>query len=818
MPAYSIDELFKSVETKHGLGLFDKKLLSSIKLYDKNGKLYLKCFGSDKERPAKPEEIVRQLFIKRLLDDYEYSKARIQVEKDVWFGSGVSDKRADIVVLHKDLEHPYIIVEVKKPDRKDGIEQLRSYCNAEGSPIGVWTNGSELIVLHREEPNIFTNISDIPTVDQSLQDVIQELWTLEKLTTHNKLVTERLSLRKLIEDLEDLVLANAGVDAFDEVFKLIYAKLYDEWAAKNIRSRKNRINFRIYGESPSELYDKINGLFKKAVDQWRGVFSPMDKIDLSPTHLMTCISFLQEIKLFNSNLQVIDEAFEYLVTQVAKGAKGQYFTPRHVIDMAITMLNPKESEKVIDPAAGSCGFTVHTIQYIAGEPASPSGLPEHAREFAQNNIFGIDFDNRSVKIAKAVNLIAGDGKSNVYKLNTLEPSSWEDEGKAALRPILTRFPEDRAKDEDNQKNFKYLDFDVLLTNPPFAGNIKEKQILKNYLLAEKKGRTVSKIGRDILFLERNLNFLKPGGRMAIVLPQGRLNNTNDEYIRKFIMAKARILAVVGLHGNTFKPHTGTKTSVLFLQKYTEEELKKIAAVQGKYEKQWRVFLQKIESLSKQGEVTEEILPSELATFLHFFYGSYEDEPDVAVDDGKEFGGETPRDETAEDLQEALETLKDEIETLQLEIKTADREKKKELSKKLKAFQKSLDEKGYSFGLKSLGGRLAILLKEVRDLEEFHKFWLQSKSAKELSYPIFMATSEKSGKNNSGEYVYKKAVNGELMLDEHDHLIVDHDLDFIAEKFVAFAKKQKFYFWRENYTYKYAEWPMAAEPRTEYGKK
>ena len=817
MSKYNIDDIFKSPETKHRLYLFEKKLISAITLYDKNGKPYLKCFGSDKERPAKPEEIVRQLFIKKLLDDYGYAKERIQVEKDVWFGSGVFDKRADIVVLQKDLEHPYIIVEVKKPNRKDGIEQLKSYCNAEGSPIGVWTNGAELVVLHREEPNIFANISDIPTVNQSLLDVIQEPWTLEKLTRGNKLVTEKLSLRELIEDMEDLVLANAGVDAFEEVFKLIYAKLYDEWAAKNVRSRRDRIHFRIYGESPKELYDKINGLFNDATNKWKGVFSPMDKIELLPSHLMTCVSFLQDIKLFNSNLQVIDEAFEYLVTQVAKGAKGQYFTPRHVIDMAIKMLNPKETEKVIDTAAGSCGFTVHTIQYIAGEPTSPSGLPEHAREFAQNNIFGIDFDNRSVKIAKAINLIAGDGKSNVYKLNTLDSASWDDEGKAAFRPMLTRFTHDRTKDEDNRKNFKYFDFDMLLTNPPFAGNIKEKQILKNYLLAEKKGKTVSKIGRDILFIERNLNFLKPGGRMAIVLPQGRLNNTNDEYIRKFIMERARILAVVGLHGNTFKPHTGTKTSVLFLQKYTEEELKKISSVQGKYGRLWQKFLDELQTIGAQKEIKEESLPQELVSFLNFFYGSYEEDSEIA-DEERENDNATTKAETAEDLQEDIATLKEETESLQKELAETDREKKKELNKKLKALQKKLSEKEYTLGLKSIYGRLNILLSNKKDLEEFHKFWLQSKSAKELSYPIFMATSQKSGKDNSGEYVYKKDANGELMLDEHGHLIIDHDLDFIADKFTEFAKNQRFDFWKENYRYEPAELPMAAEPKAKYGRK
>ncbi|MFA5859633.1 MAG: N-6 DNA methylase [Elusimicrobiota bacterium] len=796
-----IDIIFKNTETKHGLRLFEKNKITSLNVYDKNEKPYLKCLGSDKERPAKPEEIVRQLFVKQLTEDYGYPKERIKIEQDVWFGSGVFDKRADIIVLHKDLQHPYIIIEVKKPNRKDGIEQLKSYCNAEGSPIGVWSNGSEIVILHREEPNVFTNISAIPTVDQSLQDVIKELWTIEKLTQENKLVKEKLSLKSIILDLEDLVLANAGVDAFEEVFKLVYAKLYDEWAAKSVRNRNNRILFRIYGESPTELYDKINTLFKEAQNKWTGVFSPMDKIELTPNHLKTCVSFLQDIKLFNSNLQVIDEAFEYLVTQVSKGAKGQYFTPRHVIDMAVKMLNPHEIEKVIDTAAGSCGFTVHTIFWVWGDKFKVDGPTREQAEYASEMVYGIDFDARAVKIAKALNLIAGDGKSNVYKLNSLDSSSWDEEGKSAFRPMLTRFPDIREKDEDNQRNYKYFDFDVLLTNPPFAGNIKEKQILKNYLLAERKGKTVPKMGRDILFIERNLNFLKPGGRMAIVLPQGRLNNTNDEYIRKFIMRKARILAVVGLHGNTFKPHTGTKTSVLFLQKYTEEELNRILAVQNKYEKKWQFFLSEIKELANTEKLDPEKLPEDLIAFLNNYYGNYEEESQEVNEDDENNDG-VPKIVTAEELQDDINNLEEEIESLQNEIKSLSKEGKKELSKKLKAYQKSLNEKGYTLNLKTLTGRLGIVLNDEKDLEEFHQYWLQDKSAKELSYPIFMATSQKSGKDNSGEYVYKKNDIGEPMLDEHGHLVLDHDLDFITEKFIEFAKKQKFKFWEDKYVYRY----------------
>src|SRR4030067_2135388 len=153
-------------------------------------------------------------------------------------------------------------------------------------------------------------------------------------------------------------------------------------------------------------------------------------------------------------------------------------------------------------------------------------------------VYAIDSSPKAVKIAKALNLIAGDGKSNVYELNSLNPPKWNEEGKGAFKELLTRF-DNRAKDEENQREFQHFDFDILMTNPPFAGGIGEREILRQYRLAERNGRTVSKIGRDILFIERNLNFLKPGGRMAIVLPQGRFNNTSDKRIREFIADKAR---------------------------------------------------------------------------------------------------------------------------------------------------------------------------------------------------------------------------------------------------------------------------------------
>ncbi len=648
--AYHIADILHQNDDQYKLNLFSRRDVDWLEkqLFEKRGQPYLKCLVSGVDRRAHPEEIVRQLYIKKLMDDYGYPKERIQVEKPVFFGSGMGKKRADIVVMHADdPEAAYIIVEVKKPDRLDGIEQLKSYCNAEGSPIAVWTNGGEIVVMHRVDPNLYRALSDIPNVHQTLESITAERVTLAWLTEHDKLRAEGLSLKEVIRSLENLVLANAGVDGFEEVFKLIYAKLYDEWHAA--RPGKHYLQFRALDDQDEQaFYNRINSLFNSAKGQWPGVFMGEERIDLTPGHLVTCVSFLQDIKLFNSNLQVIDEAFEYLMTKVGKGEKGQYFTPRHAIDMAVKMLNPKYDEYVIDTASGSCGFTVHAIFWVWGEQLTAEGPDQWQREYASTHAYGLDFDPRAVKIAKALNLIAGDGRTNVYRANTLAPYLWDDAARVGLRGRLRRFPADQERDRWNQELYRYFDFDVLMTNPPFAGDITERKILHQYELAKRgRDKLAPKQGRDILFIERNLEFLRPGGRMAIVLPQGRFNNTSDAYIREFIARECRILAVVGLDNNTFKPHTGTKTSLLFVQKWN-------------------------------------------------------DDPQA--------GPLCPR---------------------------------------------------------------------VED------------------YPIFFATSKKCGKDNSGEYVYKTDAQGHRLVDEHGHLIVNHDLDEIATAFVLFAQEQGFSFWKED---------------------
>jgi len=279
-----------------------------------------------------PEEAVRQLYICRLMNSYSYPAGRLQVEFSVNFGREV--KRADIVVMDKlNPTTAYIIIEVKKPKLKDGKEQLKSYTNATGAPIAVWTNGEQVSCYNRKDPNIFEQLTDIPKATEKLSDILNERITYEDLKHRDKIANEKRSLRDIIIEIEDEVLANAGVDSFEEVFKLVFSKLYDELVAAN--DLNYYLQFRKSGDTDSELKAKIEDLFKAAKAKWNGIFAESDTILLTPSHLSVCVSNLQDVKLFNNNLDVVDDAFEYLMSKSQKGEKGQYFTPRYIIDMCV---------------------------------------------------------------------------------------------------------------------------------------------------------------------------------------------------------------------------------------------------------------------------------------------------------------------------------------------------------------------------------------------------------------------------------------------------------------------------------------------------
>jgi len=248
----------------------------------------------------------------------------------------------------------------------------------------------------------------------------------------------------------------------------------------------------------------------------------------------------------------MDGAFEYLISANAKGAKGQYFTPRHVIDCCVRIANPSSNDVVIDPACGSGGFLIHTLNHVRShEPRLD------VTRYCQENLWGCDFDRRAVQVAKALMLITGDGQSNIFRLNSLLTP----EANSLLlgEETTDELPRLTIEDVLRTRSRQFKGFDVVLTNPPFAGEIREPQILENYQLS-RKGRRAE---RDVLFLERCVRLLRPGGKLGIVLPHNKLGAASCDYLRQWLLRNVRVVAVLGLGRNTFLPHTHQKTSVVF---------------------------------------------------------------------------------------------------------------------------------------------------------------------------------------------------------------------------------------------------------------
>ncbi len=902
-----IDRIFKDPRSQYELNEFEalgKPIHEIIEIYPKTvesgreagkTKYYVKSFvhfSSGKEEvqvfvesgKANPEEIVRQLWVYKLIYTYGYKEDEIELEKSIHFGTEVGTKAADIVVYTDNTKlTPKIILEVKKPKRKDGIEQLKSYMNAEGAPVAVWSNGSDSIILYRPYPKDFDDtLYDIPKRGQEPKDVLEAKKTLAHLKKRD------FNFKKIIQDLEELVLADSGKDEFNEIFKLIFAKIWDEKEAQE--NRKNKEVEFSKAIDPDITYDRINLLFHKACEEWPGIFKEGEDIELTKRHLQVCIGPIEGVRLMGSDLRIMDDAFEYLLPAEAKKKKGQFFTPRHVVEMCVRMLNPKKNEFVLDPSCGSAGFLLHAMEWCY--PTSDYDSRElRKHKYASKYLWGIDFEERAAKTSRALMLIAGDGHTNIFgpDVSSLDPRTWYEtmsgqslmqgliKSKLLINKIAKEDEGNVLKDEDLAwKYFDELNFDVILANPPFAGEMKDKQMLVHYALARpalKRAKDkAAKEERDVLFIERILKFLKPGGRAAIVLPQGKFNNSSLAFIREWILRRARLLAVVGLHPNTFKPHTGTKTSVLFVQKYTEEELKRIETVKQTVAGQCPDYEAQIKALlntyQDSLDIPDEVLPKEISELL--FETFSEIEPEMQEDAEKGVGEDVSEEmlelediiEQAEDnirslrsnllkakkkledldsdLQAIESKVKQEIEVvtvgwtgtrkdLNAEIKAlreklkvdikALKEKQKEEKKKIlteiKALEKAISEAEYELKKLTNKGKLELVLADDELVGALKERWIDAEVAKRLDYPIFMAVSERGGKNNSGEYEYLTDEQGNLIEDESGQPFVDQDLVnypltpnnlsdaskipsdqlYIAEAFVRFAQKNNFSFWR-----------------------
>lgn len=563
-----LDQIFGDDKVKHKLDLFSQQEKGRLQIFKKGQQIRIRCMVRDRDFVAKPEEVVRQLALIHLHYTLDYPLDQLAVEVPVQMGSGVSKKAADVVV-YKDPQKiiPYIIIEVKKPGRRDGREQLHSYMNATGAPFGLWTNGGTGTqgVAHelRTDPNLFAELPRLPAQGETLDDVLEPI--------RKKDLEPAEDLIELVKQMQEEVLANAGVNVFEEVFKLFFIKLWDEEnASDNPRDDSSICRFRRTADPPEDQYHRFKHLLDDACRAYPDIFPESTDFDLSPEALLVAVSVLERVRLTDTDLELIDLTFEYLMNPESKGDKGQYFTPRQVVRMAVKMLNPTQNESMLDPACGLCGFPIHTLLHVREHELRPNyaDWATRVQRYGRRNLFAVDFDGRVARVAKFMMRLAGDGRANVMRMNSLDKREWR-------------------REQQYQREIAQRQFDLIMTNPPFAGTIRHPEILNSYdlgfneTLTRRKSKNDLSINRerklltnqtrDVLFLDYCLTKLKPGGRMAIVLPQGNFNNISAEQIRRYVMSRARILAVVGLDVNTFKPHTGTKTSLLFVQRWAGAE-------------------------------------------------------------------------------------------------------------------------------------------------------------------------------------------------------------------------------------------------------
>ena len=335
----------------------------------------------------------------------------------------------------------------------------------------------------------------------------------------------------IIKALEEVIITQSGADVFSEIFKLIYAKLADEIG---VASGKHKAKF-----ISSKSYEAdIQKLFSRATLKWNNIFAPQERFNMGRECLANCVHIFEGINVAQYSLDDATQAFEYILPEVAKKKRGQYFTPEHVIQLMVKILDPKEGQLIIDPACGSGGYLINAIKYINKKKEKGAGLK-------LSNIYGVDIDDKSFKIAEAIKIIAGDKYSyNLDKIDTISTKLWQELG------------------------LKKHSFDCVFTNPPFSGDITKKEVLENYELAQTlREKLRPRMDRHILFFERIFDLLKPGGQAAVVLPQGVLNNKNMASVRKYLLTNAQVLAVVSLDRNIFRPYTDIKTSIVFFKRW-----------------------------------------------------------------------------------------------------------------------------------------------------------------------------------------------------------------------------------------------------------
>ena len=570
----------------------------------------IRDYVDGKPRKDTPEEYVRQTIEKRLINEHKYKREQIKIEFGLKLGS--RKPRADIVVFPEDSpemtqDQVWLIVECKKEtvepkNRKDGVEQLKSYMSAcPNCEWGMWTNGKYKEVLRKvkvEGRYEFPEYNDIPTADGSIEDVDRpKRKTLKKAYEDNLLMVFRTC--------HNHIYVTDGLQkqpAFFELLKLIFCKTLDEQNVGRPLEFYTTSEERSNPDGQLTVKNRISKIFEKVKKRHSQIFEANDEIKLKPRSLAWVVSELQPYYLIDTHVDVKGKAYEELVGSNLRGDRGEFFTPRNIMDMAVKMINPKRDEKICDTSCGTGGFLVmamnHVIEELKSEAEMDFDKPEnqwkdHERsvvkekidEIASSNFYGFDINPDLVKATKMNMVMNNDGSGNIFQNDSLlPPHEWSLDIKKKLAEALNI-------EADGIKNANTIEFfDVIVTNPPFGSKIpiKDGHILEQfqigyiwrneqYNISDQTGWTISSdlqtsAPPEQLFIERCLQFLKPGGRLAIVLPDSILGNPGLGYIRHWLIERTKIIASIDLHEDAFQPGNGTQTSVLILQKKSEEEI------------------------------------------------------------------------------------------------------------------------------------------------------------------------------------------------------------------------------------------------------
>ena len=517
------------------------------------------------ERYADPEEKVRAEYWAELIYRYGYKPNHIEFEVTV----PDQMSRADLVVFHDDEpRRPYAIIEFKRDGITDSEfdQAVERVCNYGTSPkfhanfVGVVAGQTRRFLdlsqgngtLERE-----TNIvADLPQ-----QYGKPEEFRFRKEIDNNIPPANKEVLISTLKKCHQTLWGGGKLlpsEAFDELCKIIFVKIYDEANCKD--GEPYEFQTKTY-EPNDKLYERICSLHKAQQREETNIFTDNIKID-APT-LRTIVSHIEGINFSKTAPDEKGVAFEVFLGDFFKRQSGQYLTPRVIIDFVVQMMQPQSNERILDPACGSGGFLFRAMNHIRKEMNDHYDNSEKRSEAQQDStkkrLFGIEVNKEIAHVAKMNMIFHNDDHTNIIITDALEEL-------------------DRIRERTGNNEFKEQSFDLILTTPPFGAmlSLSKNPYLEDYELWNQMNKAGRKRPRknqriEIFFIERIWNFLKPGtGRAAVIIPDGILTNSSLQGVRDFLLKRFQINAVVPLATTTFT-QAAIGVSVVFLRRRTDGE-------------------------------------------------------------------------------------------------------------------------------------------------------------------------------------------------------------------------------------------------------